>query len=135
MEKTQSPCILWEKAKDRAGYGVSWENGKYIRAHRKVYKQYYGEIPPGFFVCHTCDVRACVNPKHLFLGTPKQNSEDMVIKKRQAFGTKVKLAKLSEEEVILIRQSSLSSRELSKIFKVSKSTILSVKSQKTWKHL
>lgn len=130
-----SPCIFWTKAKDTAGYGVSWKNGKWIRAHRKVWIETYGDIPNGLNVCHTCDNRPCINPLHLFLGTSKENSKDMVIKNRQIKGVMSHFAKLSEFEVLEIRKSLLSSRKTAKLYNISKTNVLDIKNKKIWKHI
>lgn len=128
-------CIEWTKAKDKAGYGVSWKAGKYIRAHRKAYEDAYGPIPSGQVVRHTCDNRSCVNPNHLILGTYKQNSQDMVDRNRQAKGSRVGTSKLTEELVKIIKSLSGTSKQLANFFGVSATTIKDIRNNKIWKHV
>ena len=128
-------CIEWDKAKDKAGYGVSWLNGKWIRAHRKSYIQNKGEIPDDLVVRHTCDNKACVNPDHLILGTHQDNSTDMVSRNRQAKGSLIGTAKLTEEIVVMIRSLSGSSQQLAKFFNCSNTTIKDIRNNKIWKHV
>lgn len=75
-------CILWTGAVSGDGYGNTWHNGRNIGAHRLAWEEVHGPIPSGLFVCHTCDVPLCINVDHLFLGTPKDNSQDMARKGR-----------------------------------------------------
>lgn len=133
--QVQSDCIEWDKAKDSAGYGVSWLNGKYIRAHRKAYLQNNGEIPVGLVVRHTCDNRGCVNPQHLVLGTYKQNSQDMVSRNRQAKGSAVGTSKLTDELVLMIRSMSGSSSKLASFFNCSRTNIKDIRNNKIWRHV
>jgi len=81
-------CWLWTAAKRSSGYGQFWLDGHQQSAHRASWQLHHGPIPEGMFVCHHCDVRPCVNPSHLFLGTLADNHADMCAKGRQARGEK-----------------------------------------------
>ena len=74
-------CWLWQGSLED-GYGRLSVNGKLELAHRASFKAFRGQIPEGMLVCHTCDVRNCWNPTHLFLGTDLDNHRDKVAKGR-----------------------------------------------------
>lgn len=80
--KTENDCWEWTSWKEHRGYGQISVNGKRRQAHRVAYEEYVGKIPSGIFVCHSCDNRACINPKHLWLGTAQDNTNDMMRKGR-----------------------------------------------------
>ena len=75
-------CWLWTASKMRNGYGHIGVEGRTISAHRVAWESVNGPIPAGMNVLHTCDVRACCNPAHLWLGTQQQNIQDMADKGR-----------------------------------------------------
>lgn len=132
-----SKCILWTKAIDKHGYGRVKRDGKWKRAHRVAWEETYGHIPEGIYVCHKCDVRSCIEPTHLFLGTHKDNMEDMYKKGRglKAVGARNKKTKLTPIDILAIRESSLVNKELSIVYGVSASNISSIKSRQTWRHI
>jgi hypothetical protein len=99
----------------------------------------YGEVPDGLLVCHRCDNRACVNPAHLFLGTHRDNTADMIAKGRKnqasVAGTANPRARLTEDQVREIRaelRRGVGPTELGKRYGVGHGTITSIKSGKNW---
>lgn len=84
-KKSDDECWNWIGQKDEDEYGKIKIAGKVIRAHRYSYSLHHGTITKQF-ICHSCDNPSCVNPKHLWPGTPKENMIDKVKKNRQAKG-------------------------------------------------
>lgn len=84
--RDENGCLLWTGPTNPAGYGkMDFENGQKrmrLSAHRAAYINAYGAISDKKFVCHTCDVKLCCEPSHLFLGTPQINYDDMIQKGR-----------------------------------------------------
>jgi len=104
--ENSNDCWEWQSGKHRQGYGNFSFKGKNIRSHRVSYVLAYGELLPDTKVLHECDNPACVNPKHLFLGTQQDNIMDMVSKGRQkgASGETNGSAKLSIADIEYIRK-------------------------------
>lgn len=85
-DKTDS-CWLWRGKKNSKGYGrLRRTGGSEVFAHRAAYASWRGPIPDGLLVLHSCDVRACINPDHLHLGTTQDNSREAVERGRIARG-------------------------------------------------
>ncbi len=76
----ETGCLLWTGCRSTNGYGLVGYAGQRLQAHRAAWIAVHGAITPGLLVCHRCDVRTCIDPAHLFLGTQKENMADKVAK-------------------------------------------------------
>lgn len=119
------------------GCGQFRMNWKRYKSNRLAYELTHGLIPKGLRVCHRRDNPLCCNPNHLFLGTPQDNSSDMVNKNRQTKGTDVNTNKLTPEQVEEIRRlyatGRYSQRDLGRKYGVYHSTVGRIIRRKTWK--
>lgn len=131
----ENGCWIWQGRTSDRGYGVLHFNDRNFGAHRLSYMVHKGGIPNGMLVCHKCDVRKCINPEHLFLGTVKDNADDMVKKGRHRHGENATCVKLTDEQIREIRQSNVPGIELCKQYGVSDNTISSIRRRETWKHI
>ncbi len=129
-------------------YGMFTTGGrkrkKLWKAHRYSWMITYGGIPNSLQVCRQCDNRLCVNPKHLFLGTQRDNMDDMSVKGRRAYGGRVAnkgednpKAKLTNRSVQLIKnlQGKVASRKVAQRFGVEKTAVLRIWNGLRWRHL
>lgn len=159
-----TPCIETDWRRTPDGYGNRWmpSEGRAVYAHRWAWQQANGPIPAGLLVCHHCDNPPCINVEHLFLGTIRDNSADMVAKGRQPRGESASMnrypesrprglsngahtkperrcrgeshgrAKLTIEQAVAIRYSSTPARVLAEVYGVIPETIYSIRSGRTW---
>lgn len=125
--KPKVDCILWQKScHKKTGYGQCWDPAKkrVRKAHRMSWERAYGRIPKGKFVLHTCDCPPCVNPRHLYIGTQKDNMRDRKVRGRdpEIRGEKNPNCKISDADVWRLRQlykTELTQKDLAGIFDLS----------------
>lgn len=104
VKENDNGCWIWCGPKGDDGYGlIRVPPRRTRRVHRVMYEAFNGEIG-GLLVCHKCDTPLCVNPEHLFLGTPKQNTHDAMNKGRLNRGESVNTSKLTESQVVEISE-------------------------------
>jgi len=135
-------CWEWLAGKMGEGYGVitqgRYDEGK-RRAHRVAWELTFGPIPDGLHVCHHCDNPGCINPAHLFLGNDAENMADSVRKGRSARGERNRHAKLTEEQVISIREEhargNVTHMELAGKYGVTFGNIGYIVRRETWRHI
>lgn len=135
-------CWLWRGPKTKHGYGQTYVygHGKYQTAHRISYALHHsgGDMPGSdMFVCHTCDTPLCVNPAHLFLGTYADNNADRHRKGRDARGERSGGSKLTEEDVLRIRElgGTMFGKDIAKMFGIKQSQVNKIHNHEMWKHV
>ena len=112
-------CWLWAGF-TRRGYAEGRDNvsGKALRIHRLMQAHTYGPIHPDSIACHKCHVRNCINPEHIYMGSPATNARDS--------------ATLTAKQVASIKASSLKGSELARLYQVSPSCICDIRRGRTW---
>lgn len=138
LQKADTECWLWVKTISRSGYGLIKTGRRLVLAHRLSYEVRHGvRLARTQLVCHKCDVRNCINPTHLFVGTWRDNAQDMIQKRRHKFGEEHHHAKLTWDDVIAIRETHskglMSSTELAAKYEMCRRQINAIVSRCSWR--
>ena len=134
-------CWIWLGGLFPNGYGQIRPTGENSTGtHRASWRVHYGDIPEGLLVCHSCDTKACINPRHLFLGTQKDNISDMINKGRRCdnSGERNYQTHLTDKDVRRmrsLRSGGMKLLELSSEFGVSDTSVSSICRRKSWRHV
>lgn len=131
LQRETDECILWPFYCSRLGYGRIGN----AYAHRTALQRATGESGEGLEAAHSCRSRNCINKRHLSWKTHHENIQDKNRDGTHQKGSSCYNAKLSASDVKEIRASSLTYRQLSAKFSVSRSTISNVRNRKRWKHI
>ena len=131
-------CWNWTGGIGHEGYGdLNFNHKKYL-THRFSYELHNGKIPEGKLVCHKCNNRKCVNPDHLYAGTQKQNSNDMILAGTLIHGKDHCHAKITEKDAVEIQrlyaQGGWTHRTLAEKFRINHSNIGNILRGTRWKH-
>ena len=139
---TGNCCWEWTAGLTSNGYGQFFYNNIHINAHRFAWEYFYGTIPNDKIICHHCDNRKCCNPSHLFLGTNKDNTQDMINKNKLkggwAPGSEHANTNLTEEDVIQIKQmlqNGIYQKDIADHFGITQTSVSRIKLGKTWSHV
>lgn len=137
-------CWEWKARRNYKGYGqFQVRAARPASAHRVAYALLHADhlLTKEDLVCHTCDNRACCNPRHLFLGSPQTNMDDMIAKGRQrhppCFGEANNFSRLTENDVRSIRElfGKVPTGQLAKTYNIHRDNIYHIVKGKTWKHI
>lgn len=141
----ESGCWLWEAGMSIHGYGQFSLLPITTKAHRAAWIIYRGPIPQSMCVLHKCDVRCCVNPDHLFLGTLLDNNIDRDRKGRRgnvhknrtkyARGEKNGITKLTNEIVLEIYKAEGTEKQVAEQYDLHQTTVHRIKTGKRWAHI
>lgn len=129
-------CLVWLGSLDTMGYGHLRVGGLLRKAHRVSWSDYHKQpVPKGMHVLHSCDVRSCIEPTHLRLGTHQENMSDKVRRGRQSKGITSGRNSLDDDKVRRIRGEGRSAKYWAELFGVSDRTVQQVVAGKSWRHV
>ncbi len=132
-------CLIWMGAKLPRGYGKMAYQGRPLLAHRVVWEDANGPIPAGMCVCHRCDTPSCVELGHLFLGTKRVNTQDMIRKRRSKCvglrGEQNPAAKMTPSLVRRLRSDPRPATAIQCEYPVSIDVLWKIRRREAWTHV
>lgn len=145
VEFKSNGCWLWTGARQSNGYGVITLNRETFKVHRVTAHMFLGfDLDSRLSVCHHCDVRNCINPNHLFVGTQKENIADSIKKGRFKFNLKPQRGEANGRAILtskkvksmrVLHRRGSSIERLQEIFGVSRGCVCKIIYYQNWKHL
>lgn len=133
--KPSDECVLWPFT-EKSGYGTMRIDGRHLQPHRYACILQNGPPDsPDLVARHTCNIKRCVNPRHMLWGTDQDNMDDKVKTGNCTRGEEINFAKLTAEKVLTIRASAETHVALAKRYGVCVNSIMNVRRRFTWKHV
>lgn len=133
----ENECIIWPFSKNRQGYAIFWKDGKTSSVCRYICEKLYGPRDKNIHAAHECGKGSlgCCNPSHLKWKTPHENAMDKEIHGTVMRGERHGSSKLTEKDILDIRSSKKTPREIAREYPVSKNQILNIISGRSWAHI
>lgn len=127
-------CWEWQGGGNGHGYGQMRVNYSQVGTHKIAWELANGQIPAKLYVLHKCDNRACCNPGHLFLGTAKDNTIDMIQRGRKRARLGAPHHHVTNDEVLTIKSryaDGATKAALAREFNVSHNTVSNIVNGRT----
>lgn len=131
MSERNGDCLLYKGRLSNKGYVCVRVMGRMDKGHRVVYSLFRGPINRGLHVLHSCDVRHCVNPEHLYVGTNSRNIEDKTSRDRS--GKKLRIA--DAREIKRLFSFGMSNKEIASMFGINPSNVSRIRTGERWAHV
>jgi hypothetical protein len=136
IRKQENGCHIWTGGLSSGGYGSTSYQDRMISTHRLAWIFAHGPIPDNKWVLHTCDIRRCVNPGHLYLGDIYQNILDAKSRNRyKRRSNRVTLTAIQAKEIFSRTKSGEKYLSIAKDYGISISTVGYIKRREKWQHV
>lgn len=128
-------CWLWKGSTNNMGYATLWIEEKLVAIHRFMYQLAHGNIRKDQWCLHKCDVPACVNPSHIFLGTAKDNAQDMRSKGRSRYTGSHNLTPDEVREIRRMRDAGMDNAKIGERFGIDQMSISRIYNRRSYANI